>query len=312
MAQERDPASAGVSVIIACHTEARWDSLLRTIKSVQAQNPSASEIIVAVDHNERLYQRLADEQLGIELVSNQGLRGAAAARNLAAAEATQAVLVFLDDDVEARDGWLTALLAPLADPQVVGTGGRTLPAWQAGRPSWFPDEFGWVVGASYAGLPDREEAVRNVWSENMAIRHEAFDAAGGFRAGFGKVGLVSLTEDDTDLCIRVAAISPGSKWIYVPTAVVDHEVPAERSTFSYFLYRTYLEGVGKIRMSRLLGTGRELATERDHLLTLPVAAVRAAGSGKIGRALAIVLGVAAAAVGAAFELLTGPRQQASI
>lgn len=311
MAQDRDMASADVSVIIACHTEARWDSLLRAIGSVQIQSPSPDEIIVVVDHNERLHQRLADERLGIELVSNQGLPGASAARNAGAAEATQPIFVFLDDDVEARDGWLAELIAPLADGQVVGTGGRTLPAWKGGRPNWFPDEFGWVVGASYAGLPDHQAPVRNVWSENMAIRREAFNAANGFRAGFGKVGLTSLTEDDTDLCIRVAAASPGCRWIYVPTAVVAHEVPLERSTFSFFLYRNYLEGVGKIRMSRLLGPRRDLGTERDYVRKLPGAAARAIVSGNIGRALAIILGIAAAAGGAGLELVTGVRRRAS-
>lgn len=29
----------------------------------------------------------------------------------------------------------------------------TKPAWQRPRPHWFPDEVGWVIGGSHAGLP---------------------------------------------------------------------------------------------------------------------------------------------------------------
>ena len=35
-------------------------------------------------------------------------------------------------------------------------GGRVDPDWEGGaRPRWFPAEFGWVVGCSYTGQPER-------------------------------------------------------------------------------------------------------------------------------------------------------------
>ena len=56
--------------------------------------------------------------------------------------------------------------------------------------------------------------MRNVWASNMAVRRAAFDAAGGFREDFGKVGAVSRPED-TDLCLRVTggrvAVRPGQR-----------------------------------------------------------------------------------------------------
>ncbi len=58
-------------------------------------------------------------------------------------------------------------------------------------------------------------------------------------------------------------------------------------------------------MSRLLGTRKDLATERDYLRALPNAAARAIVSGHIAQAFAIILGVVAAGGGAAWELLSG-------
>jgi glucosyl-dolichyl phosphate glucuronosyltransferase len=300
---ERSPAgdTLAASVIIACHTEKRFGQLLQAIGSALDQVPAPLEVIVAVDHNEKLCARLRAEAPGVAVVDHRGEPGASGARNAGAARARGSVLVFLDDDTRAHPGWLAGLLAPFADAGVVGTGGRTLAAWQRARPGWFPDEFGWVVGASYTGLPVTAAPVRNVWSENMAVRRAAFEAVGGFRAGFGKVGNVSRPED-TDLCIRVGA--GGDRWMYVPGAVVDHAVPAGRSTFRFFVRRCYWEGAGKAELAGHLGEDRDLGDERAYLTrTLPRAVLRDLARGRIGRAAAIVAGVSAAAAGGTTALL---------
>ncbi len=290
------------SVVIACHTEDRFTHLLAAIESAREQVPAPDQVIVAVDHNQGLCERLRSAIEGIEIVDHRGDRGASGARNAGASHAHHPYLVFLDDDVRARPGWLSELLRPLADPHVIGTGGATMPAWQGPRPPWFPDEFGWVVGASHAGLPTHAAAVRNVWSENMAVRKSAFDTVGGFRAGFGKVGSTSRPED-TDLCIRIGASAPGSQWTYVPAAVVDHVVPRERSTFAFFLRRCYWEGAGKVELAAHLGEHSDLDDERSYLTrTLPRALMRDLVRGQLRRAGAIVAGVALAATGGAVSL----------
>lgn len=276
--------------------------LLRAIESARSQTPPPAQLIVAVDHNERLCERLRAEVEGIEVVDHRVDPGASGTRNAGAALARSSLLAFLDDDVQARPGWLSELLAPFADPHVVGSGGMTRPAWQGPRPRWFPDEFGWVVGASHAGLPTIPAPVRNVWSENMAVRREAFESVGGFRSGFGKVGSTSRPED-TDLCIRVAAATPDTHWVYVPTAVIDHAVPAARATFKFFLRRCYWEGAGKVELSAHLGVDSDLADERSYLLrTLPRAFLHDLAAARLDRAAAIFLGVLAAAVGGTASL----------
>jgi glucosyl-dolichyl phosphate glucuronosyltransferase len=295
--------SAPASVVIACHTEERFGQLLDAIESVRRQEPALDQIVVSVDHNPALSGRLRAVLRDVEIVDHSGDPGASGARNAGAARVRNPFLVFLDDDVRARPGWLAELLAPLEDPRVIGTGGMTMPAWQGPRPQWFPDEFGWVVGASHAGLPTEQAPVRNVWSENMAVRKSAFEAVGGFRLGFGKVGSTSRPED-TDLCIRIGASAPDSSWIYVPAAKIDHVVPRDRATFAYFLRRCYWEGAGKIELSDHLGEHRDLDDERAYLTrTLPRALVRDLVSGQFRRGGAIVAGVVLAAAGGAVSLV---------
>src|SRR3954447_9366274 len=135
-----------------------------------------------------------------------------------------------------------------------------------------PEEFLWAVGGSYAGMPTRTAQIRNVWSASMIVRREVFTAVGGFRVGFGKLGDQNRPED-TELCLRMSALA-GGHWMYVPDAVIRHEVPASRSTFGFFLRRCYAEGRGKVAMAGLLDGAESLGSERDYLRSLPRAVIR--------------------------------------
>lgn len=300
-----------VSVIIACHSERRFDSLRDTVESARTQTPAPAEIVVVVDHNPALRDRIRREVPGVTVLANRFDRGVSGTRNTGAFHARTPLLVFLDDDILAEPGWLAGLLAPLADPDVVGTGGTLRPRWAHAQPVWFPDEFRWVVGGSYQNLP-AAAAVRNVWSANMAVRREAFLAVGGFRTDFGKVGDRSRPED-TEFCLRVRRTT-GRHWWYAPDAAVWHEVPADRAAFRYFLRRCFNEGRGKILMARLLDGPDSLAVEHDYLRrVLPGAVLRGLadtvrGRGRAGalRAGTVLAGVAAAALGGLVELLTPP------
>jgi GT2 family glycosyltransferase len=300
---------APATVIIPCYTEDRWHSLMATIASVAGQEPPPREIIVSVDNNSQLRGRLEQEPHGVTVVENRGQPGVADVRNAGAAIASSPFLAFIDDDVVACRGWLHSLLEPFAAPDVIGTGGFVRAVWTVARPPWFPDEFAWVVGASYSSLPTTVAPVRNVWGENMAVRTDIFRTVGGFRSAFTKIGVVSRPED-TDLCIRMAAQVPTGRWMYVPDAAVEHQVNIERTTLRYFLIRSYWEGQGKIEMSHHLGSDRDLRPERDWFRKAVLGGigrnVRSSATGGGGaaaaQAAALVAGSVAAATGASVSL----------
>ncbi|WP_432825462.1 glycosyltransferase family 2 protein [Dactylosporangium sp. CA-092794] len=295
--------SAPVTVVVGAHSMRRWPYLCRAVQSARTQQPAPAEIVVVVDHNEELLGRVVAEIPAVTVLRNRYHRGASGTRNTGAEHARTDLIAFLDDDAAARPGWLAALVEPFSDESVVGTGGDVQPLWEVGRPRWFPAEFHWVVGASYAGMPVVRTRVRNVWSENMAVRRSVFAAVGGFRIGFGKLGDRSRPED-TDLCIRMAAARLGAVWLHVPDAVADHRVPADRSTFRFFLRRCYHEGWGKIELARLLNRPGSLASESAYLRRLlPAAVVHGLADTIRGRpwgaarSAAIVAGVLATALG---------------
>ncbi|GAA3269033.1 glycosyltransferase [Dactylosporangium vinaceum] len=305
-----DMTDMRASVVVPCYSEKRWEQLKAAVASAWAQEPRPERVVVVVDHNPALLERATRELPGTTVVANASERGASGARNTGVEHTTSPFIALLDDDATARPGWLAGLLAPFADPSVVGTGGAIAPAWERGRPGWFPDEFLWVVGASYTGMPTELAPVRNVWSESMAVRREAFLAVGGFRVGFGKVGERARPED-TELCLRMGRPGNGyggGRWMYNPAAVIDHFVPAGRSTFRFFVTRSANEGRGKIEMARLNPGQESLGAEQSYARELPRAAVRALLSGRVSRSFALVAGAGAAGVGAGYEWAFGARR----
>lgn len=299
-----------VSVVITCHTQDRFDRLLAAVDSVRHQALTPSSIIISVDHEPILHQKLTDRFPDLVVAQNEFKRGASGNRNSGAAMTTAPIIAFLDDDATARPGWLSALVEPFSNPLVVCTGGFVAPDWSGKKPSWFPDEFAWVVGASHSGLPTSVAQVRNVWSENMAVRSEVFWAVGGFRVDFSKVGNIPRPED-TDLCIRMGKAVPDASVVFVPDAIVDHFVPKERARYRFFLRRCYQEGRGKVELARhnegLTDLGDEKAYIRD---TLPSALNHYVRRGiaihdgdELSRAGALAMGAGAAAIGAVASLL---------
>jgi Glycosyl transferase family 2 len=241
----------------------RWNDIQEAVASVRAQTVPVLETILVVDHNPDLLARAQQDLPDVIVIPNAGSQGASGGRNTGVAASSGEVVAFLDDDAVASPACLEALLRHFASPEVVGVGGRLDPLWSGSRPRWFPPEFDWAVGASYRGMPEKAVPVRNVWSGNMAIRRQVFDAIGGFRDDFGKVGGRSRPED-TDLCLRAAAAQPRGTWIYEPAGIADHRVPPVRATLSFFLHRCFNEGAGKAALAALNGTGESTSAERQY------------------------------------------------
>lgn len=309
-----------ISVLVPAWNSKRRDELAACLRAIEQQTFPAAEVIAVIDHNAELLDWVRETFPGVKAVANAHDRGVVGARNTGVELAQGEIVVLTDDDTEAEPGWLAGLESCFADPAVVGVTGELLPSWSGAEPAWFPHEFYWVFGCSYAGLPTEVAPVRNPIAANMAVRRWALQEVGGFRQGVqprqirhrGAVVAGGHALEDTELGIRIGRQWPQMQWLYQPHATVHHRVNAEQATLGYLLRRSFEEGAAKATLAQTVGSQDGLESERRHLLVVVPRGVlggigdlfRGRPSG-LGRAAAIVLGIGAAAFGYAGAVLGG-------
>jgi len=309
-----------ISVIICAYTEDRWDDLVASVESVQQQTLSPKEIIVVVDHNPNLLKRVREHIAGVLAVENREVKGLSGARNSGVTVAQGAVIAFLDDDAIAEMNWLEHLAACYTDPHVLGVGGKIEPLWLGIRPAWLPEEFYWVVGCTYRGMPEAVQPIRNPIGANMSVRRHTLMVVGGFRESFGcnhnttEKGVAFVGpkwlqhhagDEETEFCIRATRQWPDAVWLYTPSATIQHRVPVQRTRWTYFLWRCYDEGLGKSTIVRLHGIRAGLSSERTYTFKILLLGVMRSltdtlfhrDPAGLARAATIIVGLAATTAG---------------
>jgi GT2 family glycosyltransferase len=152
-------------------------------------------------------------------VIKQANAGPADARNRGAREAAGEILIFTDDDCEPFPNWLTQILEPFADPEVVGTKGvyRTRQREIAAR-------FVQIEYEDRYRLMSREPTIDFIDTYSAAFRRTRFLELGGYDTGFP----VACAED-VELSYRMSA--KGWKMVFTPSAIVCHLHPQTLATY---------------------------------------------------------------------------------
>jgi glycosyltransferase involved in cell wall biosynthesis/GT2 family glycosyltransferase len=280
--RQRESATP-ISVVICAYAQERLGLISKAIDSLVAQTVAPREIVLVIDHAPELEVECRQRWPEVRVISNREQQGLSGARNCGLAESSGEVVAFLDDDAVAAQDWVERLGRAYADPLVLGAGGAVRPWWSEGRPDWFPPEFDWVVGCTHAGMPEERQAVRNLVGANMSFRREALVEVGGFRHELGRIGKIPAGCEETDLCIRIGKRHPESTILYDPAATVEHFVPAERASRSYFSSRCRGEGRSKAILAGLVGSDSGLSEERSYVRrTLPLGFLRGLGDAMRG------------------------------
>lgn len=202
--------AAGVSVIIVSRHRAA--ALRLCLLALTQQDHPAFEVVVVAD------------PAGLAAVAGMQIKSVgfdlpniSAARNAGLAQASGEVVAFIDDDAVAEPSWLSRLVAPFSDPEVMASTG-----FVRGR-NGIARQWGaaWVdrSGADHPfDLPDRggvfdAETDRAIKTQgtNCAFRRDALLAVGGFDPAY------HFYHDETDVNLRMAA-----RTAVVPLAQVVH------------------------------------------------------------------------------------------
>ncbi|MEP6981443.1 MAG: glycosyltransferase family 2 protein, partial [Nakamurella sp.] len=233
-----------VAVIVCAYTMDRWVDVVEAYESLVKQDRPADEIVLVIDHNDALLDALRITFPLATIVPNTGPQGLSGARNTGVDASTSDIVLFLDDDAKAEPQWLTRMVDVFAEPGVRGVAGHAEAAWpEPGKPAWFPEEFLWVVGCSYRGLPITRAVVRNPIGSSMGFTRSALTLTGGFTTGIGRIGTHPVGAEETEMSIRLRQADPSALIMLEPAAIVHHRVSAARVRLKYFNSRCYWEGV---------------------------------------------------------------------
>jgi len=168
-------------------------------------------------------------------------QGLSNARNCALAAARGQHILFTDDDVLIDKAWLTEYSGAFERwPDAGYFGGRVLPFYPSGKPSWLHDEsIALLSGLLVRFAPHTETRMfaaidPTPYGASFALHRRCAQAVGEFRADLGVNGNIPGRGEETDFLSR--AIALGWRGLYVHDAVALHETDPRRLTLSY-MYR---------------------------------------------------------------------------
>lgn len=245
-----------LSVVICTYD--RVDVLSESLKSVAQQMLPTDEFEIVVVYNE-------DDDASAEYLSSvsiPNLRTAtedagslSAARNVGYQIASGEYIAYLDDDAVADPNWIASILETFetTNPEPSCVGGRVVGNLEHPKPKWLPDS---LPGLPVRDLGDEPRLLElpdeSVIGANMAFPRRFLERHGGFSVKLGRKEGTLLSNEETAL--QVLADRENGVY-YQPAAVVEHFIPADRLTISYFLRRFYWQGISDCRVTQLEDPG---------------------------------------------------------
>ena len=142
-------------------------------------------------------------------------------------------IAFVDDDNLLSPGWVAAIVdAILTFPATGGFGGRVVLDWEVKPPSAV-SSFGFCFAEQDFG--DERCEVKTLVGAGMVLNREALHACGWVAGPLlaDRIGKSLISGGDAEMALRVRGA--GYTLRYEPSAVMQHLMPAGRSTSKYLL-----------------------------------------------------------------------------
>ncbi|MEO0489763.1 MAG: glycosyltransferase, partial [Cyanobacteria bacterium J06659_2] len=186
----------------------------------------------------------------------EAVTGLSVARNTGAQMARGHLLAYLDDDAIASKHWLQALWNHYRQSEKTAiAGGRIDLIWPQGTqpPKWMSVELSGSLG--FYDLGDDVTFIQHPGQTprglNYSIRRSFWKEVGGFDHQLGRVGNRLMSNEELRMTER--ALESGWCVAYLPDALVSHNVAPERLHQSWFLKRSWWQGMSEYYREQLAG-----------------------------------------------------------
>lgn len=262
-----------VSVVVCTHSLDQYQNLMEAVDSLLDQSHREVEVVIVVDGNEELHQRIVTDCGSQEAVKTLLLKqnvGLSGARNAGIGAAQGDAIAFLDDDAVAERRWVENLVATYQELGAIAVGGKILPLWLGQRPDYLPEELYWLVGVTHQGFAEEKVVeVRNTFGPNMSFGREVFQKIGLFNQnlGFARRGTSYTQAEEAEFALRMKQ-KFGQGVMYNPEALVYHKIPPSKVKVKALLKRAFYQGYSKALVRKLNPSADSIAVERSYLKTL--------------------------------------------
>lgn len=263
-----------ISVIVCTYN--RPDKLSNAVKSLCCQTlPSDKYEIVIVNNGGELNNTFKEYKNYDIKIIKENRKGLTYARNLGASVSNGKYLVYIDDDAVAEPvlletiknafdshsnagiiGGQIVLKTPEPKPNIVLEGKETL--WSE-------------YTVPYTKYREINKQYEFPFGANFSVRHNVFNAVGGFDENYGRVGDNYAGGEETVLCFKV--LNCGRKIGIEPKAVVYHDVDEARYTREHIketikagiftTYRLYRDGYSPAAWDKNYALERIKIAERE-------------------------------------------------
>ena len=248
-----------VSVVICTYSLDAYEALIEAIESVRSQTYGDTELIVVVDGNRSLYDRIVENNDSLTVHLNNENVGLSESRNRGIEHSSGDVIAFLDDDAVADERWIEELVSVYKNRDAIAVGGKMVGQWVAGKPLFLPQEFYWLVGVTHRGFAEPGQEVRNTFGSNISFRREVFEEVGEFNPELGRRGSLNIQAEETIFCVQMRK-QYGHGVVYNPDAVVAHKIFDYRTEPKWLLQRAFWQGYSKRVMEQLIEDGSDNET----------------------------------------------------
>jgi GT2 family glycosyltransferase len=173
-----------------------------------------AELLVVDDGGPSSATRALAERFGARYEPHDRPRGLNVARNTGVECSKGELLVFVDDDVRACEGWLEGLLGAAREhPQTDVFAGRILATLEGPAPRSCGRESPPITALD---LGPRDVPTRFAWGSNMALRRTALEEIGPFDVTLENGG------DEQEWQERLRNARPAAGALYIAGATVEH------------------------------------------------------------------------------------------
>jgi len=164
------------------------------------------------------------------------------------------LLIFTDDDIIPDPSWVKSLIDAASRWEEADLfGGRILPKYPEGMTAQIIDDSFFMQTAYVIAdwnLKEGEFDAGRIWGPNMMVRRRVFDQGLMFNTNIGPTGNNYIMGSETEFLKR--ASKAGHTAIYVPSALVYHQIRPEQLTHSWLYGRAFRLGRASVYLDRSL------------------------------------------------------------